>query len=190
MMVRPRASITRAPFGTGTLAPTPAMRSPSITMVAFSTGAAPVPSISRAPCKTMACASRNVVMAPPGRRASYCYEGETDPDGGLKLRLLSAGPDTDRFAIKGGCNLRFFFESVRYSEGIDLDVSRIPLHVLKEKVGRILEGPALALPLKSWGVTLRDVSAPKQTETTQHWKLGLAAEGRSLPLHTKIEFSR
>ena len=33
-------------------------------------------------------------------------------------------------------------------------------------------------------------SAPKQTETTQRWKVALSAEGRSLPLHTKIEFSR
>jgi len=106
------------------------------------------------------------------------------------VRLLCSGPDKDRFAIKGGCNLRFFFESVRYSEDLDLDVDRIPVHTLKEKVGKILEGPALRLPLKSRGISLRDVSAPKQTETTQRWKVGLAAEGRSLPLHTKIEFSR
>jgi predicted nucleotidyltransferase component of viral defense system len=106
------------------------------------------------------------------------------------LRLLCSGPDRDRFAVKGGCNLRFFFESVRYSEDIDIDVVRTPVHALKEKVGRILEGPALALPLKSRGVSLRDVSAPKPTETTQRWKVGLVAEGRSLPLHTKIEFSR
>ncbi len=106
------------------------------------------------------------------------------------VRLLSSGPDKDRFAIKGGCNLRFFFESVRYSEDIDLDVARTPVHTLKEKVGKILEGPALLLPLKSRGISVHEVSAPKQTETTQRWKVGLAAEGRSLPLHTKIEFSR
>ncbi len=106
------------------------------------------------------------------------------------VRLLCSGPDKDRFAIKGGCNLRFFFESVRYSEDIDLDVARLPVHALKEKVGKILEGPALLLPLKSRGISMRDVRAPKQTETTQRWKVGLAAEGRSLPLHTKIEFSR
>jgi Nucleotidyl transferase AbiEii toxin, Type IV TA system len=106
------------------------------------------------------------------------------------VRLLCSGPDRDRFAIKGGCNLRFFFESIRYSGDIDIDVVRTPVHALKEKVGRILEGPALALPLKSRGISLREVSAPKQTETTQRWKVGLAAEGRSLPLHTKIEFSR
>jgi len=106
------------------------------------------------------------------------------------VRLLCTGPDKDRFAIEGGCNLRFFFESIRYSEGIDLDVERMPVHTLKEKVGKILEGPALRLPLESRGISVREVSAPKQTETTQRWKVGLAAEGRSLPLHTKIEFSR
>src|SRR5712692_1701118 len=48
-----------------------------------------------------------------------------------------------------GCNLRFFFESVRYSEDIDLDVTRLPVHTWKEKVAKILGRPALALPLKS-----------------------------------------
>ncbi len=106
------------------------------------------------------------------------------------VRLLGSGPDKDRFAIKGGCNLRFFFESIRYSDDIDIDVTRTPVHTLKEKVSRILEGPALVLPLRSRGVSVREISAPKQTDTTQRWKVGLAAEGRSLPLHTKIEFSR
>jgi hypothetical protein len=106
------------------------------------------------------------------------------------VRLLCSGPDKTRFAIKGGCNLRFFFESVRYSEDIDLDVAELPVHTLKEKVSRILEGPALSLPLRSRGIEVHGVSAPKQTETTQRWKVSLAVEGRSIPLHTKIEFSR
>ncbi len=106
------------------------------------------------------------------------------------VRLLCAGPDKDRFAIKGGCNLRFFFDSVRYSEDIDLDVARVPVHVLKEKVTKILSGPALTLPLKSRGIAVAETSAPKQTETTQRWKVSLSVEGRSLPVHTKVEFSR
>jgi hypothetical protein len=106
------------------------------------------------------------------------------------VRLLCSGPDKDRFAIEGGCNLRFFFESIRYSDDIDLDVQGVPVRTLKEKVGKILEGPALRLPLRSRGISVGKVSAPKQTEPTQRWKVGLAAEGRSLPLHTKIEFSR
>lgn len=105
------------------------------------------------------------------------------------VRLLCAGPDRDRFAIKGGCNLRFFFESIRYSEDIDLDVVSMPVHTLKTKVSKILSGTALTLPLKSRGIAVRDVTAPKQTETTQRWKMHLAVEGRSMPLHTKIEFS-
>jgi len=105
------------------------------------------------------------------------------------VRLLCAGPDKSRVAIKGGCNLRFFFESVRYSDAIDFDVAGIPVHALKEKVGKILGGPALALPLRSRGISIGAVTAPKQTETTQRWKVGLVAGG-ALPLHTRIEFSR
>jgi hypothetical protein len=106
------------------------------------------------------------------------------------VRLLCSGPQKGSFAIKGGCNLRFFFESVRYSEDIDLDVAGLPVHALKEKVTAILSGPALSMPLRSRGLSITSVSAPKQTDTTQRWKVGLAAEGQATALHTKIEFSR
>jgi hypothetical protein len=105
------------------------------------------------------------------------------------VRLLCAGADRDRFAIKGGCNLRFFFDSMRYSEDIDLDVAGIPVHTLKEKLNKVLGGPALLMPLKSRGISIGAVTAPKQTDTTQRWKVGLSTGG-TLPLHTKIEFSR
>jgi len=43
------------------------------------------------------------------------------------LRALAAkGEDKSLFALKGGCNLRFFFQSVRYSEDIDIDASIDP----------------------------------------------------------------
>ena len=107
------------------------------------------------------------------------------------VRLLCAGPDKEAFAIKGGCNLRFFFESVRYSEDIYLDVSeRIPVHALKDRVPRILSGPALTLVLRNRGMEVGRISAPKQTETTQRWKLALSVEGHPAPLPTKVEFSR
>ena len=105
------------------------------------------------------------------------------------VRLLCAGADRHRFGIKGGCNLRFFFESVRYSEDIDIDVVGIPMHTLKEKVNRVLGGPALAMPLRSRGISIPAVTAPNKTETTQRWKVGLSI-GATLPLHTKLEFSR
>jgi predicted nucleotidyltransferase component of viral defense system len=106
------------------------------------------------------------------------------------VRILCAGPDKDRFAIKGGCNLRFFFESARYSNDIDFDVAKVPVHTLKERVAKVLGSQALALPLRSQAISIGDVTAPKQTETTQRWKVNLSAGRASLPLHTKIEFSR
>lgn len=106
------------------------------------------------------------------------------------VRLLCSGPSKGSFAIKGGCNLRFFFESVRYSEDIDLDVAGLPVHALKEKVSAVLSGPALSMALRSRGISVTTVSAPKQTETTQRWKIGLSVLNHSVPLHTKIEFSR
>lgn len=106
------------------------------------------------------------------------------------VRLLCSGPSKGSFAIKGGCNLRFFFESVRYSEDIDLDVAGLPVHALKDKVSGVLSGQPLSLALRSRGIAIAGVSAPKQTETTQRWKVGLSAEGPALQFHTKIEFSR
>lgn len=106
-------------------------------------------------------------------------------------RLLLSGPDKASFAIKGGCNLRFFFESLRYSEDIDLDVGeRVPVHALKDRVNRLLAGPALTLALRNRGIQVSGVSAPKQTETTQRWKVSLAVQDVPVPLPTKIEFSR
>ncbi len=106
------------------------------------------------------------------------------------LRLLSAGPDRNDFALKGGCNLRFFFDSVRYSEDLDLDVARLPPHTLRQRVSKLLDGQPLALTLRSRGLSLSEWSAPKQTETTQRWKMSLAIDGRALALHTRVEFSR
>jgi len=106
-------------------------------------------------------------------------------------RLLLAGPDKGAFAIKGGCNLRFFFESVRYSEDIDFDVGdRVPVHVLKDKVAKLLRGPSLTLALRNRGLQITSSSAPKQTETTQCWKVALTRDGGAAPLPTKIEFAR
>jgi predicted nucleotidyltransferase component of viral defense system len=106
------------------------------------------------------------------------------------LRQLATGGDRTHLILKGGCNLRFFFRSLRYSEDIDLDVAVIARGTLKNRVDRLLESPALALPLKAQQIVIDEVSAPKQTDTTQRWKLGLRLGGRSVPMRTKVEFSR
>jgi hypothetical protein len=106
------------------------------------------------------------------------------------LRLLVSGPQKGGNALKGGCNLRFFFGSVRYSEDMDLDIADLPVFASKDRMMRILEGPALNLALRARGIGVAAVSAPMQTETTQPWKIGLSLAGHKLPFHTKIGFSR
>ncbi len=107
------------------------------------------------------------------------------------LRALVAKSEDKRLvALKGGCNLRFYFGSVRYSEDIDFDVAVIRKETLKDKVDRLLESPLVRAPLKAKGIELAEISTPKQTATTQRWKAGLRVEGLSVELRTKIEFSR
>ena len=106
------------------------------------------------------------------------------------LRLFSAQIDPQLYAIKGGCNLRFFFDSVRYSEDLGIDVCTIAQATLKNKVDKLLESASLLKLLQGYGVERLEVTSPKQTATTQRWKIQLHVEQRVLPLHTKIEFSR
>ena len=104
--------------------------------------------------------------------------------------LLAKGDDKGLIALNGGCNLRFYFDSVRYSEDIDFDVVVMAKGTLKNKVERLLASPLVATPLLAKGVRIAHVSAPKQTDTTQRWKIGLEADGLQVPLRTKVEFSR
>jgi predicted nucleotidyltransferase component of viral defense system len=104
---------------------------------------------------------------------------------GLTARL----EDKTLVALKGGCNLRFFFDSVRYSEDIDFDVALIAKRTLQRKIETLLVGPTIVAPLKASRVSLVDVTAPTQTETTQRWKLGLRVD-TGQTFRTKIEFSR
>jgi len=91
--------------------------------------------------------------------------------------------------LKGGCNLRFFHKSIRYSEDMDLDIRTMSV-TLRNNVERVLEAPPFLQTLRAQRIEISQVSRPKQTETTQRWKLALrsAATGPEIP--TKIEFSR
>jgi predicted nucleotidyltransferase component of viral defense system len=105
------------------------------------------------------------------------------------LQVLQARLDQARYVLKGGTNLRYFFESLRYSQDLDLDADAIESWRLEEKVDQVLASPALGLLLRSGGLTVDDVTKPKQTETTQRWKLLIAVGGRQASVHTRIEFS-
>jgi predicted nucleotidyltransferase component of viral defense system len=94
------------------------------------------------------------------------------------------------YAIKGGCNLRFFLKSIRYSQDMDLDIHTIRKETLSNTVNRILDSTPFSLILNAKNMKLAQVSSPKQTATTQRWKIQLFLGQSTVPIHTKIEFSR
>jgi hypothetical protein len=130
-------------------------------------------------------------------RAYYLFVAATDIDRVESfhlhvLRLLSSGRDKAHVALKGGCNMRLFFGSVRYSADMDLDVGRqIEPFALRDRMHKLLGGPVLGAALRADAMDLGAVTAPKQTDTTQRWKIEIVVRAApSTPLHTKIEFSR
>jgi predicted nucleotidyltransferase component of viral defense system len=107
----------------------------------------------------------------------------------LFVAQLGRRVDKARFVIKGGSNLRFFCRSIRYSQDIDFDVRGIEIFTLRENVGTILASPALKQALRAKQIEIEHITAAKQTDTTQRWKLGIRLAGGQ-PIPTKIEFSR
>ena len=106
------------------------------------------------------------------------------------LRILESRVDRARWVVKGGVNLRAWFGSLRYSEDLDLDVTRGEATSLREKMDKLLGSAVLRDMLAVQGLELTRTSKPKQTETTQRWKFEIRAEGLSLSLPTRVEFSR
>jgi predicted nucleotidyltransferase component of viral defense system len=104
------------------------------------------------------------------------------------LKISSA----DIYVLKGGVNLRFFFNSPRYSEDMDLDVLAGNVATLKKNGYKILQDNAFKRGLRTYGIAdieLNDPEKAKQTETTQRFRAGLITPA-GLRLPTKIEFSR
>ena len=108
----------------------------------------------------------------------------------LFLAQLGRRLDKALYVLKGGCNLRFFHRSVRYSEDMDLDVGAVDAHVLRDRVRAILSSRPFAQILEARGMGIEHVTEQKQTGTTQRWKLGLRIGPDAPTLPTKIEFSR
>lgn len=108
------------------------------------------------------------------------------------LGLFARRMRPDLYALKGGVNLRFYYQSPRYSEDMDLDIHKVPVHRLKKIVMDILTSKTLLTVLKPFQIeAIRppDIQKAKQTETVQRFKVHLrTAAGEDL--FTKIEFSR
>lgn len=105
------------------------------------------------------------------------------------LGVLQVRLDQTRYILKGGANLRYFYSSPRSSEDIDFDAVQIDRATLEAKVDGVLASRPLALTLRTQDLAVTAITKPKQTETTQRWKLTLAAAGRSELIRTKVEFS-
>lgn len=108
----------------------------------------------------------------------------------LLLDQLGRKMDRQDWTLKGGCNLRFFFRSVRYSEDMDLDLGGVPTHIVQERVNAVLAGRPFRDILAVRQIVIEHVTPAKQTGTTQRWKLGLRTPAVAMPLPTKIEFSK
>jgi predicted nucleotidyltransferase component of viral defense system len=108
----------------------------------------------------------------------------------LFLRAFGARVDKTLFSLKGGCNLRFFLKSIRYSEDMDLDIETMAIGTLQNNVNRLLEAQAFKQQLRAQGIEIVRTALPKQTETTQPWKLTLRVTESGTEMPTKIEFSR
>ena len=108
------------------------------------------------------------------------------------LKWLGRKVKSECYALKGGTNLRFFFNSFRYSEDMDIDVHAIKKDILLDVVKGILESLYFQNTLKPFGIERiipPNIAKAKQTETTQRFKIHLITYAGE-DLFTKIEFSR
>ena len=108
------------------------------------------------------------------------------------LRWLGRKVKPDYYAVKGGTNLRFYFQSFRYSEDMDLDISGVEIIILRDIVMKILQVTSFHDSLKPFGIERiipPDISRAKQTQTTQRFKIHLITSAEE-DLFTKVEFSR
>ena len=108
----------------------------------------------------------------------------------LFLRSFSARVDKALFALKGGCNLRFYHRSIRYSEDMDLDIRTMAPGTLRSNVEAVLAASPFRQALRAQKLEVAEFSAPKQTQTTQRWKIQLRLLEPAGAIPTKIEFSR
>ncbi len=108
------------------------------------------------------------------------------------LRWFGRKIRPEKYAVKGGVNIRLFLKSPRYSEDIDIDIQGLGVEVLKKQVMSILQSPSFRKNFSPFGI--QDVIPPsltaaKQTATTQRFKVHLITVS-GMDLFTKIEFSR
>jgi hypothetical protein len=107
------------------------------------------------------------------------------------LRVLQQRLPYEKYVLKGGANMRYYLGSHRYSRDLDFDTDGDEPFRLEEGVDAAVGSDALRVVLLAQGLRVVDVHKPKQTSTTQRWKVLLS--GGALgggQVWTKVEFSR
>jgi predicted nucleotidyltransferase component of viral defense system len=108
------------------------------------------------------------------------------------LRRFGRKIKTEVYALKGGSNLRFFFNSIRYSQDMYIDVNGVEVNVLAGTVLNILKSPSfldILIPFGIKSIRPPDMNKAKQTQTTQLFKIHIMSKTGE-DLFTKVEFSR
>src|SRR3990167_3152394 len=85
----------------------------------------------------------------------------------LFFNQLGRKLDKKLYALKGDCNMRFYFNSIRYSEDMDIDVQTIAKDTLRKNVNQILDSVPFKNILQTNNLQILNFSEPKQTQTTQ-----------------------
>ena len=75
------------------------------------------------------------------------------------LDVLSKRLDPARYVLKGGANLRYFFESLRYSEDIDLDIIGVEPWGLEDKVDGVLESGTMKTVLRVSSLAIAELQS-------------------------------
>lgn len=103
------------------------------------------------------------------------------------LQVLPTQLPVAQYVVKGGANLRLFFDSRRRSQDIDLDYVGAAFWRVEEKVDAVLGSRSFNDLLRVQGVEVIDLAKTKQTDTTRRWKFAVRGDGAWL--NSKIEFS-
>src|SRR3989337_4157706 len=86
------------------------------------------------------------------------------------LQVLPTRLPVADYAVKGGANLRLFFDSRRRSQDIVLDYVGSAFWRAEERVDAVLGSRAFTDLLRLQGVELVDLAKTKQTDTTRDRK--------------------
>lgn len=103
------------------------------------------------------------------------------------LQVLPTHLPVADYVVKGGANLRLFFDSRRRSQDIDLDYVGSAFWKVEDKLDETLASRVFRDLLRVAAVELGEVTKPKQTDTTRRWKFTISGPGARL--NSKIEFS-